>query len=377
MPLSRQVMDVHEWHTVGMAPGLACPGAGAEDADGPPLGMGPLEMGPHAPAKFPAAEGSQMGHQEEDARDANNADNSLHSQLAFQEMLGSGAQAEVYRGIWWKTIGNTTSAITVAIKRLRQTSGKTQRAFFAEQLARGVHHPNLVRCFDTTTTAPYLIVSEFCSGGTLHDCIHDTEVNIAWSQRLKVLVDVAKAMEYLHSCTPCILHRDLKSVNVMLTRKLTTPSRVPIAKVADFGLSRQLFSDTEVNGMTRCVGTWRWMAPEVFSSTHYTERIDVFSFAILMYEVLSRKVPYADTWAVNSNVNPRIGLHIVNGHRPNLDNIQSGCPAQAVELMQESWHKDPEARPDFPTARKKLENQLELVNIYSQMKNLNNMRASG
>lgn len=343
------------------------------EAGAPGLPKGPAdestEDGAGCPQGFAPAEGTH--HELLEAEDG-----ITHSQLAFLDLLGSGAQADVYRGIWWKTVGDTTSAITVAIKRLRQTSGKSQRAFFAEQLARNIHHPNLVRCFEATTAPPCLIVTEFCSGGTLYDSIHDASLKIVWSQRLKLLVDVTKAMEYLHSCTPPILHRDLKSVNVMLTRKLTSPSRVPIAKVADFGLSRQLNSEEAMNGMTRCVGTWRWMAPEVFSSNEYTERIDVFSFAILMYEVLSRKVPYADKWAVNSAVNPRIGLHIMNGHRPNLDVIQQGCPVKTVELMQACWHKDPMSRPDFPTARKHLENQRELVNIYSQMENLTKRMSS-
>merc|ERR1711972_655339 len=122
-------------------------------------------------------------------------------------------------------------------------------------------------------------------------------------------------------------------------------------------------------GMTRCVGTWRWMAPEVFSSNEYNEKIDVFSFGIVMFEVMTGEVPYADTWPLNAGVNPRVGLHIVNGHRPNIKLVQSGYhPPGVVQLMQQCWASRPEERPDFTRVREQLSAQLELTMLYSKVK---------
>jgi len=276
----------------------------------------------------------------------------------------------VYRGIWWRSFGSTTSAVTVAVKRLSAASGS--RVHQCECLAHTISHPNLVRCFEATTKAPYLIVSEYCAGGSLYDMVHDSKEPMSWMHRLKILLDVATGLEYLHSLTPKVLHRDLKSCNVLLAQPITSENqKLVVAKVSDFGLSRVLINSKDLM-MTRCVGTWRWMAPEVFSSNEYNERIDVFSFGILMFEVLSRTVPYADKWSVQAPVNPRIGLHIMNGHRPNLKLVQPGCPNKIAELMQECWHSEPSLRPEFSKVRRQIAEQLELVKCYAQVKHLSN-----
>mmetsp|Transcript_92379 Transcript_92379/g.197985 ORF Transcript_92379/g.197985 Transcript_92379/m.197985 type:complete len:484 (-) Transcript_92379:96-1547(-) len=286
------------------------------------------------------------------------------SELVLLDLIGSGAQAEVYKAIWWRSFGSTTSAITVAIKRLH--GGSPQRAFDCESLTRKVSHPNLVRCFEATSKAPYLIVSEFCAGGSLYDCMHERADKWSWQQRLKILWDIAKGMEHLHNLDPIIVHRDLKSCNVLLAQPISEVNQQPTAKVADFGLSRVLRSSSTF--LTRCVGTWRWMAPEVFSTNEYDERIDVFSFGILMFEVLTRKIPYADLWPVNSTINPRIGLFILKGQRPNIQLVQNGCPGKVVQLMQECWASNPADRPNFTTVKEQLQSQLELVTLYMQVK---------
>jgi len=277
------------------------------------------------------------------------------AELITQEALGSGSQGEVYRAIWWKRFANSTSAITVAMKQLHKHAG--QKAHLCEALTLNISHPNLVQCFDATTRPPYIIVSEYCAGGSLYDLLHKTKQELTWRQRLQILLDIAEGMEYLHSLVPIILHRDLKSCNVLLTKRITSTAQRPTAKVTDFGLSRVLQNNPSYShtSMTACVGTWRWMAPEVFSNTSYDERIDIFSFAIVMFEVLAREIPYADTWPVSATSNPRAALHVRNGNRPNVDRVHSGCPTQVIELMQACWAEHPEQRPDFSMVRGALE----------------------
>lgn len=286
------------------------------------------------------------------------------SELALMDSLGSGAQAEVFRAVWWRKLGRSTSAITVAVKRLHDSCG--QRAHACESLTRKIKHPNLVKCFEATVKPPYIIVSELCAGGSLYNRLRDRSMpSLAWRQRLKILLDVAKGMEYLHNRTPCILHRDLKSCNVLLVRPINSAADLPTAKVADFGLSRVLMSSQA--WMTRCVGTWRWMAPEVFSRNDYDSKIDVFSFGILMFEVLSQEIPYADVWPVKAAVNPRIGLHIIKGHRPNIKLVQPGCPSRVLQLMQECWAGPPADRPAFTEVVERLECQLGLAMFYGDV----------
>ena len=99
---------------------------------------------------------------------------------------------------------------------------------------------------------------------------------IDWEQRRNLALDTARAMNYLHERPKPILHRDLKSLNLLLDEN----NRV---KLADFGWTKGL-----ENYMTGKIGTYQWMAPEVVSSHQYTEKADVFSFAIILWEIASR-----------------------------------------------------------------------------------------
>merc|ERR1719161_1413324 len=100
-------------------------------------------------------------------------------------------------------------------------------------------------------------------------------------------------MSYLHSLSPQIIHRDLKSKKVLLATNVISEYETPLAKVTDFGLSRALQAGRI---LTQGIGTWRWMAPEMFSSQNYTEKVDVFSFSMVVYELLAKKLPYHDKW---------------------------------------------------------------------------------
>eukprot|EP00929_Paragymnodinium_shiwhaense_P050918 TRINITY_DN25633_c0_g1_i4.p1 TRINITY_DN25633_c0_g1~~TRINITY_DN25633_c0_g1_i4.p1 ORF type:complete len:377 (+),score=72.75 TRINITY_DN25633_c0_g1_i4:131-1261(+) len=276
--------------------------------------------------------------------------------------IGTGAQAVVYKARWHKTWipedtpGNRyDSVIHVAVKELNPSPN--QRVTEGESMLFRLRHPNLVRCFvRLLSSETNCFISEFCEGGALYDCLYDQRVRLTWAQRLETLVGVAKGMQYLHAQNPPILHRDLKSSNVLLAKPLVDESSVPFAKVADFGLARNMnVSGAQSQMMTKCVGTWRWMAPEVFNSSAYTMAIDVYSFAILMFEVFARQVPYADRWAVTAHVDPRVGVHIIRGLRPNIKLLDDSCPPNAVALMEGCWARESADRPSFSQALATLE----------------------
>jgi len=145
------------------------------------------------------------------------------SELMLQDNLGSGSQGEVFRAIWWRSFTTCTSAITVAVKRFHSHVG--QKFFCSEALMHQINHPNLVKCFDATAEPPYLIVSEYCAGGSLYNLLHETAVDLTWCQRLTILCEIAQGMEHLHGLVPKVLHRDLKSCNVLLTTSITSQHR--------------------------------------------------------------------------------------------------------------------------------------------------------
>jgi len=273
------------------------------------------------------------------------------SELHVRSLLGSGAQADVYKAEWTRAFAATTSTIVVAVKRLHSDLGTMYRD--REALTLLTEHPNLVKCFDCTLEPPYLVVTEFCAGGCVFDLLYNSKHELTLRQTVKILTDVAAGMKALHNNKPPILHRDLKSSNVLLTKPIKTRDQEPFAKVADFGLARTTADEPSVAPaaapMTVGVGTWRWMAPEVFENDDngcYDYRVDVFSFAMLMYEMIMRKLPYCDKFPNETADDPRIALHICMGMRPEVIHNPNIPPAMA-ELMKQAWATEPEDRPDF------------------------------
>lgn len=272
-------------------------------------------------------------------------DGVIHSsELTFHKVLGSGAQGDVFLSTWKRSFGCSSCTTTVAVKRLAEHACTH---LDREALLLRTDHPNLVQCFGAwTADAPFLLVLEFCSGGSLYNQLHHPEaLRLTWKQRVKILCDVAEGMKYLHSHQPKIIHRDLKSTNILLLQPVVSEDCEPHAKITDFGLARVQEEVSTWGPMTQCVGTWRWTAPEVFASTHYNEKADIYSFAMVMYELLTSLVPFADNWPdTKTTLTPRIGLWVVKGLRPK---VTFSGPEPLKDLMVMCWENEAQRRPTF------------------------------
>lgn len=108
-----------------------------------------------------------------------------------------------------------------------------------------------------------LVVFEFCEGGNLFDLLHngDDDIELSLPQKLKILLDIAKGLTYLHASN--IVHRDLKSLNLLLTERIEDEHDKPIIKIADFGMAK--IKQQDQDDMTANAGTYHWMAPEVLN----------------------------------------------------------------------------------------------------------------
>lgn len=251
--------------------------------------------------------------------------------------------------------------------------------FYAEALLmRSLRHKNVVGCFgcvareeagEDGTTPPPKLIQEFCAGGSLLDQIQKPRYSAV--EALTWLQQTAQGMAYLHKCGG--MHRDLKPDNVLLTGDGT-------AKVADFGLFRMsqskgaldaepevhekvevapapknkrmsgMFKKTAVSSLRRSAmddttntGTARYMAPECYSNHEhgYTNKIDVFSFAILAHELLTRKRAYADLYMTMEQVAKAVSD---SGLRPKIP--KKWC-APLCELLQNAWAAKAAERPSF------------------------------
>jgi len=259
-----------------------------------------------------------------------------HTELQLEELLGTGSTAEVYKAGWHGT--------DVAVKKLR--SGQLSTEFRREiAVLTRLRHPNLVLFMGASTQAPQaLIISEFCSGGTVFALLHQRrDLALPWPQRLQIALDVAKGMNFLHRRQ--VVHRDLKSLNLLLASAVQSDDDAPAVKVSDFGLSKVFLPDQAKACMTGGAGTYHWMAPEVLSGQAYDEKVDVYSYGICLFELVARRIPYD-----GSGLEPvSIAVAVSKGRRPDAGVIPQDCPADLRFTMECCWAHRPSGRPGFDT----------------------------
>ncbi|KAL0845258.1 hypothetical protein Bca101_018504 [Brassica carinata] len=195
--------------------------------------------------------------------------------------VGGGGYGKVYRGI-------LPSGQIIAIKRAQQGSLQGGLEFKTEiELLSRVHHKNVVRllgfCFDRSEQ---MLVYEYIPNGSLRDSLSGKSgIRLDWTRRLKIALGSGKGLAYLHELAdPPIIHRDIKSNNILLDENLT-------AKVADFGLSKIVGDPEKTHVTTQVKGTMGYLDPEYYMTNQLTEKSDVYGFGVVMLELLTGKSP--------------------------------------------------------------------------------------
>ncbi|GER48348.1 protein kinase superfamily protein [Striga asiatica] len=195
-------------------------------------------------------------------------------------LLGQGGFGYVHKGV-------LSDGKVVAIKQLKVGSGQGEREFQAEvETISRVNHKHLVslvgHCISGTQR---LLVYEYVSNRTLEFHLHGKgRPSVNWATRMKIAMGSAKGLAYLHEdCQPKIIHRDIKSANILLDDNFE-------AKVADFGLAR-LYSETDTHVSTRVMGTFGYLAPEYALTGKLTDKSDVFSFGVVLLELITGRRP--------------------------------------------------------------------------------------
>ena len=223
----------------------------------------------------------------------------------------------------------------VAVKFLKGSmsdSPESVKQFIDEcNILKNLHHPNILLYMGANTVGPtYFVVTEYCENGNLFEYLHilkDTELTYGDARR--IALEISYGMNYLHGFKPPILHRDLKSMNVLLDRNLTV-------KLADFGNTRSFQLQ-----MTKQKGTFQWMAPEVIKGSTYSESSDVFSFGIIMNELVTRAPPYQGTDKKD------VAKKIVNNPRYRPAYNEKKVPKDWANIMIKCWQHDEKKRPTF------------------------------
>jgi len=167
--------------------------------------------------------------------------------------------------------------------------------------------------------------------GSLFKTLHDETVELDHEMIRKMMFDAAKGMNYLHKSDPVIIHRDLKSHNLLVDENWKV-------KVCDFGLSKILETQSDVTTMTAC-GTPSWTAPEILRNEMYTAKADVYSFGIVLWECMTREDPYYGM--------PPFQVVLAVGTKGMRPTIPIDCPLKWKELITSCWSEDPNFRPSF------------------------------
>nr|XP_018916705.1 PREDICTED: mitogen-activated protein kinase kinase kinase 13 [Bemisia tabaci]XP_018916706.1 PREDICTED: mitogen-activated protein kinase kinase kinase 13 [Bemisia tabaci] len=239
-------------------------------------------------------------------------------EIAFEtisdlQWLGSGAQGAVFSGKLKNEI--------VAVKKVKEQKETDIRHL------KKLNHQNIIKFKGVCTQAPcYCIIMEFCPFGPLHSLLRNGEEVpprrlVSWAKQ------IASGMHYLHSNK--IIHRDLKSPNVLI-------GQGEVVKISDFGTSREW---NDISTKMTFTGTVAWMAPEIIRNEPCSEKVDIWSYGVVLWEMLLCEKPYKDVdssaiiWGVGSS-----SLHLP---------IPSSCPEGFRLLVKQCWSAKPRNRPSF------------------------------
>ncbi|KAL6609652.1 hypothetical protein ACP70R_039621 [Stipagrostis hirtigluma subsp. patula] len=261
------------------------------------------------------------------------------SQLLIGHRFASGAYSRLFHGIYKEQ--------PVAVKFIRQPddgedeelSARLEKQFTAEVtiLAR-LQHRNVIKLIGACNCPPvFCVVTEFLSGGSLRSFLRKLErKTLPLEKIISIALDIARGLEYIH--LQGVVHRDVKPENILFDGEFC-------AKVVDFGVACE---EAYCNVLDDDPGTYRWMAPEMYKHKPYGRKVDVYSFGLILWELVTGSLPFEDMTPLQA------AFAVVNKNLRPI--IPSSCPAPLRFLIEQCWSYQPEKRPEFRQIVQILEN---------------------
>jgi len=243
-------------------------------------------------------------------------------ELEFSELVASGASGEVHLGY--------LSGLAVAIKKIHVTNKKERKLVDREySLLRRVTHPNIVKFLGVCDhSSGFFLITEYIAHGDLFDLLNfgDKE-NFTWKDRISISIQIASACEYLHSVD--IIHRDLKSQNVLIG------DTNYLVKLCDFGFATALQERTK-RYLTTC-GTEEWLAPEIALEDAYDHKVDLFSFGLVLTELIMCRPPR------KRKIKENLAFNVGEFEK----DLPEECPREYAQLVVDCTQFRPDDRPEF------------------------------
>lgn len=264
------------------------------------------------------------------------------SEIQVQEIIGVGGFGKVFRGMWngeevaiKAARQNPEESISVTIENVRQEA----KLFWL------LNHENIAALKGVCLKEPnFCLVMEYAAGGSLNRVLSGgrripPDILLDWAMQ------IARGMQYLHEEAPLsLIHRDLKSSNILLKEKIhENILSEKTLKITDFGLAREVCKTTRMSA----AGTYAWMAPEVIKVSKFSKNSDVWSYGVVLWELLTGETPYKGIDALGV----AYGVAVNKLTLP----IPSTCPTLFSQLMADCWHQEPHGRPTFAQILERLE----------------------
>ncbi|KAG8491318.1 hypothetical protein CXB51_014467 [Gossypium anomalum] len=249
---------------------------------------------------------------------------------------------EVYRADW--------NGTEVAVKKFldQDFSGDALVQFKCEvEIMLRLRHPNVVLFMGAVTRSPHFsILTEFLPRGSLYKLLHRSNPQLDEKRRMRMALDVAKGMNYLHTSNPTIVHRDLKTPNLLVDKNW-------VVKVCDFGLSRMKHHTFLSSKST--AGTPEWMAPEILRNEPANEKCDVYSFGVVLWELVTLRIPW-------KGLNPMQVVGAVGFQNRRLE-IPEDIDPMVAQIIRECWQTEPHLRPSFAQLMSRLRRLLPVSRV--------------
>ncbi|XP_039118735.1 serine/threonine/tyrosine-protein kinase HT1-like isoform X2 [Dioscorea cayenensis subsp. rotundata] len=260
------------------------------------------------------------------------------SKLYLGQRFAFGAHSSLYYGIYKDQ--------AVAVKIIRQPeddengvmAARLEKQFTREvTLLSHLYQRNVIKLVGACKKPPvFCIITEYLSGGSLRTFLHKLKHKpLCWPKLIAIALDIARGMEYIHS--QGVIHRDLKPENVVFDQDLC-------AKIADFGIACE---EAYFDKLAEDPGTYRWMAPEMIKHKPYGHKVDVYSFGLVLWEMVTGTIPYEEMMPIQA------AFAVVDKNLRPI--IPSECPAAFRALIEQCWALHPEKRPEFWQIVKMLE----------------------
>jgi len=268
----------------------------------------------------------------------------LHNaDIEFTVKLGSGASGTVYKGLY--------KGAEIAVKVLKTEQSEKELLEFKKEfhIMSTIQSPYIVFFFGACLEPKLCMVMELCSRGSLYHAIQEPSVELTWDRLFASSLQMVKGVDCLHSHDPQVVHRDFKSLNVMVTEKWQ-------CKVGDFGLSR-FNTETQKETLNKMRGTFAYCAPEVYFGEKFTTKSDVFSIALVFWELVNRCIrrEYMRPYEEYKNLHFDFQIIIQTAKKGLRPTFPPNTPPCWEELIKDCWAHEQDKRPGCKEIIAKLE----------------------